>query len=294
MDDTKPLSKLRSLKLNRNRLESIDISGMPHLRHLQLDRNQVSSIKGLPSAHHLKSLSLREQDQPLFGPKCHLVFDDFYELRELYLSGNVIQTPLSPRRQFLNMQHLELANVGLTALPRKFGSRFRNLRTLNLNYNAISEVEELRGLIRLKSLMLAGNRLSRLRKTAAVLKKVGGYLEVLDLRDNPVTIGFYAATPAPEGATTSCPSPSGVEEKRGASPFAKPATPAAADAAYRRRLDEDTRLRRRVYELLMVAAAASKLQTLDGVELDRPAVKQEDADWRRLVEMGILRNKTAV
>ena len=59
------------------------------------------------------------------------------------------------------------------------------------------------------------------------------------------------------------------------------------DARYLERLDEDTKLRRRVYEMLL-ASGCKRLRVLDGMTFDKAAVLVKDAVWERLVELGVL------
>ncbi|KAK8216566.1 hypothetical protein IWZ01DRAFT_548986 [Phyllosticta capitalensis] len=84
-----------------------------------------------------------------------------------------------------------------------------------------------------------------------------------------------------------------------------PPQPASLDANYRARLDADTALRRKVYEML-VAHACEGVKRLDGLAFDRTGVlsaksagnskskngegrMQDDAVWARLVEVGVVR-----
>lgn len=61
-----------------------------------------------------------------------------------------------------------------------------------------------------------------------------------------------------------------------------------ADALTRQRLDQDTMLRRRVYEILVMNACAHSLQILDGITFERESVGLKDQVWERLMELGIL------
>ena len=71
-----------------------------------------------------------------------------------------------------------------------------------------------------------------------------------------------------------------------------PLLDASADAAARQRLDEDTALRRRVYELLVVYSCP-KLEKLDGLTPPpRSEVTRRDGVWDRLIELGVLKSKT--
>ena len=193
--------------------------------------------------------------------------------------------------------------MGLQALPRDFGIQSPNLRVLNLNYNALKDLRPLLGILRLQKLRLAGNRISRLRRTAAVFERLGKELVDADLRNNTLTVGFYtpqAAASEPVILEKQLTVPS--SHRFSSNSFDDPADPdlsllhilpAAskfADAAARERLDEDTKLRRRVYEMLVVSGC-KQLRVLDGLEVDREEVGRRDGIWERLREVGVLRLK---
>ena len=55
------MEHLRSLRLSKNKLQSIDISCFPDLNVLYLDENQLGRVEGLQGTKHLDSLSIREQ-----------------------------------------------------------------------------------------------------------------------------------------------------------------------------------------------------------------------------------------
>lgn len=103
-----------------------------------------------------------------------------HETRKLYFSGNAIRT-LQFKTDFPNLQYLELAGTQLTSLPANFGFLMSNVRVINLNYNAISDLSPLRGILRLKKLFLVGNRVKSLRKLADIMLQLPG-LQELDLR----------------------------------------------------------------------------------------------------------------
>ena len=85
------------------------------------------------------------------------------------------------QQDFPNLQYLELACARLTSLPKEFGIMMSNVRVLNLNCNAISDLRPLYGIMRLKKLALAGNRLNSLKKVSRMLKYFPTLRE-LDLR----------------------------------------------------------------------------------------------------------------
>lgn len=109
-----------------------------------------------------------------------LPFDEMFEIRKIYASGNAICS-LNLDLDFLNLQYLELAGVQLTSLQANFGHLVSNVRVLNLNFNAITDLRPLFGIVRLKKLLLVGNRIRSMKKIAAVLQCFPS-LSFLDLR----------------------------------------------------------------------------------------------------------------
>lgn len=77
-------------------------------------------------------------------------------------------------------------------------------------------------------------------------------------------------------------------------PYMLPPADADADRKYLSRLDEPTKLRRRVVELMLYAGTGGALRSLDGLEV-RPAVGYEGADmehtWNKLEELGVLKKR---
>jgi hypothetical protein len=215
------------------------------------------------------------------------------ELHTLCLSQNHIPS-LSIPHDFSSIRHLEIASCGIDTLPADFGLSIPNLRTLNLNFNAIKDIRPLLNIRRLNTLLLGGNRLSRLRKTAAVLSKLTA-LETLDLRDNALSLGFY---PNPQerrlvtlDSTPSDPDTNSARERSGDEIpmlFTVPPCDKDDDTAYLARLDEGTRLRRRVHELLY-ANNCRRLANLDGMAFERKDVMVKDDIWDRLLALGVLK-----
>jgi hypothetical protein len=132
-----------------------------------------------------------------------------------------------------------------------------NLRTLDLSYNGLRDIRPLAPLSGLVSLKLTGCRIERLRKTVATMGKLEKLLK-LDMKDNPLTQGFY-------GPETS------------------------EDKTYKGKLDEDTAIRRRTYELLMAYSCRREGFMLDGLVFDAKAAVAKDQVWERLVDLGVLR-----
>lgn len=257
----------------------------------------------------MESLSWRKQTQTDSQNDLVLETNACCEIKFLRFSGNNFTT-FSPQTTFHNLQNLELASVGLQTLSLNFGLEMPNLRSLNLNHNALKDIRPLLGIAKLGRLHLAGNRISRLRRTTSVLAKLGDRLEELDLRGNPLTVGFYPQPTVSHGSserrlvvtsTKASSNPADEDEKEeGDADEARQITAAYhyllphahhdLDQEHRRRLDEDTALRRRVYEML-VLGGCKRLERMDGLALGRVEKGRKDGVWERLLELGVLRGK---
>jgi hypothetical protein len=207
------------------------------------------------------------------------------ELHTLILCETHIPT-LSMPTGWASLRNLNLASCGLQSLPETFGLSVPNVRSLNLNFNAIKDLTPILNIVELRSLLVAGNRLKRLRKTAAVLAKLGN-LEMLDLRDNPFTVGFYAKTVEGRLVKTEQALQEGNEEVVGDA-FTLPLCATVVDRTYFERLDEGTKLRRRVYEML-IASSCRIMGMLDGKAFEKRDVLVKDEIWERLVLLGVVR-----
>lgn len=264
---------LRQLDVNDNDLEHLDLSSMPALHSLHADKNHIRTMAGFDKARRLDSLSLREQhgdegiDLGFLSTAC--------EIRKLFLSGNYLRT-FEPQVDFLNLQLLELANCGLQSLPANLGQLMPNVRTLNLNFNAISDLSPLRFIPRLKKLLASGNRLADSTTVTELLTDFP-HLAQLDLRGNPVTLGFYAPL------QTLVSTKDGVEFDA----FVLPTADVERDALFAKRLDEATRLRRRLHQIVF-AASCKRLRVLDGLPMNRHDAFARDGVLKTLVGEGLL------
>ncbi|KAK2754848.1 hypothetical protein FQN54_006741 [Arachnomyces sp. PD_36] len=352
LDLSAPHQGLHALKLSDNHIESLDLSAFPSLQLLYLDRNHFSTLAGLEKCRHLDTLSVREQASPpsLDRQPDHVLDVDLpsaTSLRKLYLSSNTLSSgTLSSPTAVPSLQLFDLASCAIQALPAQFGTKFPNLRALNLNFNALSDVGELLGISRLSRLTLVGNRVARLRRLCQVLNRVGGhagFLKKIDLRGNPVTVGFYP--PAVSGSGRTLPrQPKRIGHNRdnergqdghlaitnmghcadiayqGAGvvdrvenrkverrpengldgdeiddPYTLPAADVEADKKYIAHLDESTKLRRRVVELMISSATAGRVKLLDGLPLicegGDGGEDNNDMVLKRLKELQIFRKK---
>ena len=268
---------------------------MPKLKVLDIDKNSVAQISNLNCLKQLETLSWREQKLDTASSLSEIQYNECYEVRNLYLSGNPL-SDFAPSTPFLNLHNLELASTGLQTLPLDFGLQCPNVRILNANYNAIHDLRPLLGIVKLEKMFLAGNRVSRLRRTAAVLDRVGKGLLEVDLRNNPLTVGFYTPQePAreekrviPHGRNSRASDQDAQHDLHEIGVYLLPNIDKAADNLSRERLDEATKLRRRVYEMLVINGCKT-LERLDGLEVDREMVGRRDGVWERLIELGVLK-----
>jgi hypothetical protein len=307
-----PSPTLETLNISNNQLVSFDVSRMPNLRSLNLDRNAISFIQGVANLKRLDTLSWREQKLTANSGFSEVQYQDCHNVHHLYLSNNIL-TSFSPACPFLNLRTLEMASTGLQTLPPRFGHKVPNLRFLNLNYNALRDLRPLVGIIRLQTLLLAGNRIGRLRQTTAVFQRVSNELVEVDLRQNPLTVGFYTpqeslggrekqialqntlsasassrSNTAPEDAPENTNSPDSPDDDKKSSAYVLPPVDPDLDAQSCARLDKDTQLRRRVYEM-MIVESCERLRALDGLPVGRKRITEgQDGVRQRLNELGIL------
>ncbi|KAI4259207.1 MAG: hypothetical protein LQ352_000881 [Teloschistes flavicans] len=297
-----PISgSLEHLQLADNQLCTLDIGPIHRLKYLDIDRNTIQKIANVASHTCLEVLSWREQGLSMDQSEARIHYQQCHNVRELYLSGNILRV-FAPNKHLLSLQHLELASTGLQSLSEDFGVKCPNVRVLNLNFNAVTELRPLLGIVNLQKLYLAENRVSRLRRTASVFDRIGLELAVIDLRQNPLTLGYYTSQQKSgtvteqrltiAGKTSTAP---GVDDdafegmEKCASYLLLPIDQGVDDAA-QNRLDEDTSTRRRVYEML-ISLRCRNLQILDGVTLDRRKIASRDGVWERLRQLGVITNK---
>ncbi|KAK5115653.1 hypothetical protein LTR85_009824 [Meristemomyces frigidus] len=285
------MPKLRSVSLRACGLVHLDVSMLPSLRKLELDDNSLADVDGISNLKGLELLSMRRQSLPE-GARI-AIFEHSIEARRIRLSGNTIPSLQLPH-SFLNLQELELASVGLQQLPPDFGLRMPNLRTLNLNFNSIRDIRPLLNIQKLEHLSVCGNRLDRLRKSIATLAKLAS-LQCLDLRDNPVTQGFYHPALATTQSSLVRKAYQELPDKEDAhaerleqAKHCLPQGDVEEDRQHQSRLDGATKLRRRVYELLLAHSCAT-LRDLDSLPFDKASANTKDRTWERLVELGVVR-----
>jgi len=260
----------------------------PRLETVHVDGNSLSNVQGLEHLHHLRTFSARDQtlSSSADASTCGSNLFRNSDVRNLYISLNPTHG-LNLSQHLLNLQRLELASMGLKELPDTFGQLTPNLRSINLNFNSIKDLRPLLNIKRLDELLLAGNKLERLRANAMVLGKLET-LSKLDWRDNPLTLRFYA--PTSESRIMSLrqkPSDEQLMDR-----FVLTPGDAETDTQHLERLDFETRIRRRVTEM-MLANLCRNLRELDGMVFDKARVLVKDDIWERMLALGVIQRKKA-
>ncbi|KAI4614954.1 hypothetical protein J4E80_006460 [Alternaria sp. BMP 0032] len=285
----KPCRFLRSIRMCRNGTTLLDVDQyFPKLESLYVDGNCLTQVSGLEHLRHLRTFSAREQilnsESDMEMCASNLVRNT--EVRNLYLSLNPTYG-LQISSHLLSLQRLELASMGLKELPDNFGQLTPNIRSINLNFNSLTDLRPLLNIKRLSTLLLAGNKLERLRANAMVLGKLPT-LSTLDWRDNPLTLRFYA--PTCENRILSLRQKPSDEQLTNR--FVLPEGEVEADVQHLQRLDYETRIRRRVTEM-MLANLCRSLRELDGLPFDKTRVLVKDDVWERLLFLGVIQRKRA-
>ncbi|KAF2739886.1 hypothetical protein EJ04DRAFT_483319 [Polyplosphaeria fusca] len=276
---------LRSLSICRNGMGHLKVDGIfPNLESLHIDDNSLTSVHGLERLRYLRTLSARGQQLADESDSERCVVNMFAnaDVRKLYVSMNATRY-LSIPQHLLNLQRLELASMGLKELPDDFGQLTPNIRSANLNFNSIMDLRPLLNIKRLDELLIAGNKLERLRTNLAVLGKLTT-LTNLDMRENPLTVRFYA--PTVENRIMSLRQKPHQDDST--DHFVLPAGDQEADQHHLMRLDDETRLRRRVHEM-MLATSCKNLRELDGLPFDKARILIKDDIWQRLLYLGVIR-----
>lgn len=186
------LPNLKKLILSSNQLRYLNVKSFPSLRILRIDGNEFSIIDGLDSLRHIWEVSAMFQRTEHVTQK---FCKDITDVSRLNLSGNRAFFRKFYREvcleSFYNVNVLNLQAVNLTKISNAFVETFPNVRQLNLNFNNIQDILGLANLCSLKELYLVHNNVRQIEPFLSSLVQSRGTLEVLDLKMNPCTLGFY-------------------------------------------------------------------------------------------------------
>ncbi|KAF8489402.1 hypothetical protein JB92DRAFT_3013454 [Gautieria morchelliformis] len=269
LDADGPMPRLRTLRVSNNRLARLDASRFTHIRTLYADNNQLCGVDGARKLHKLENLSLRNQN----GTGLTLSTTDIRDVKRLYLSGNPLSWSFLQEPCY-NLVYLELAACRLTQLPHEACRLLPNVRVLNLNYNFLTDARALDGLSRLRKLTLIGSRLKGTKPLIRMLRRMPD-MEMLDLRMNPCTLGWYLPVlvqdvPGALQPSEAARSGRDVKGEPGGAAHGGPAPRYRGDAwqeldvKFRRDLPDEAYVGRLAYRGL-VMRACPKVRLLDGV-----------------------------
>ncbi|KAG5648392.1 hypothetical protein DXG03_004966 [Asterophora parasitica] len=264
------MPKLRILRVSGNRLHQLRVGSLGNLRTLYADNNCLSTLVKVDRLTKLENLSLRNQS----GRGLNLLTRDVRDVKRLYLSGNPLKSGFLSEPCY-NLLYLEVAACRLTALPEDLGKLAPNLRALNLNYNFLEDARPLEGLGRLRKLTMIGSRLKGTKPVIRLLQRMPD-VEMLDLRMNPCTLGWYLPLLVKDIPGALQPS-EGTGESKAVSGWQE------LDSKFRRDLPDESYLGRLAYRGL-VMRACPQIRMLDGVEV----TEKERAKAQHLL-VGMLR-----
>ncbi|KAJ7933572.1 hypothetical protein B0H13DRAFT_1953098 [Mycena leptocephala] len=179
------IPQLRILRASGNQLRALHVHCFTGLRTLYADGNALERCAlhpagcGANGAQRLENLSLRTQAGRGLSLD-FLVHGEVRDAKRLYLSGNALPVDFLASAHY-NLVYLELANCRLSALPPKLAALTPNLRSLNLNYNLLEDIQGLADFSRLRKLSVVG---ARLKDATEIIGVVRSLVEVdsLDFR----------------------------------------------------------------------------------------------------------------
>ncbi|TPX44491.1 hypothetical protein SeMB42_g04313 [Synchytrium endobioticum] len=153
---------------------------MPNLEELDLTSNQVQELVDLPES--IRVLRVAGNKIP-----SSTILSIYYRLEVLDLSRN----DLSRLPDISGLLFLRLLRAHGNRMKSCAGLRgCTNLRILDLSDNELTNVDALQFTEKLESLWLHGNRISKTDETVRILQGLKE-LQLIDLRDNPMTAAFY-------------------------------------------------------------------------------------------------------
>ncbi|KAJ3374063.1 hypothetical protein GGF31_008279 [Allomyces arbusculus] len=270
---------LESLVLTDNLLTTFTSRGLPALRRIVLRGNEMDRLE-LDNLDSVVHIDLAHQANLASDRRRHTAPDasvvDYSQLAaavRLDLAGNYLQA-LDAHARLYQLVHLTLARCGLRALPAQWARYVPSLRVLDLAQNCLRDVTPLCKLRYLRVLALRGNDVDDVAHLAQYLGHFRS-LQVLDLRQNPVTALFYPTLHNDD------------EDGESADALARDVgareTPwIAADDRYQRSMNDSTHVRRSCYRTTVVYHLRRSLKVLDRVpvpDADRAGI---ETTYRRM------------
>lgn len=181
IDFLKNLNKLVSLDLSENKIENIEaLSGLSSLKTLHLDGNDVKSFEPLYHLTNLTTLTISDMkisksqlnDLKQALPNCIITSDD--------AENDVVEIKLGGKTFNSDVRELDLSGRNISDISAL--SDCTELETLNLSGNSISDISTLMDLPKLRSVNLSNNKLSDIGPLMTITT-----IEYLDLSGNSIS-----------------------------------------------------------------------------------------------------------
>ncbi len=192
-------TKLQSLDLSYTQVSSLnELSGLINLKTLNLRGTKVRSLDGLRELTKLETLNLSGTEVTTLDVCCYLkklqsldlsntsinywdCLSKLTQLLKLNLSYSQVRS-LECIRELRKLKTLNLSYTQVRSRSLECIRELRNLETLNLSYTQVSSLNDLSGLMNLKTLNLRRTKVRSLR----CIKELRN-LETLDLQETEVS-----------------------------------------------------------------------------------------------------------
>lgn len=153
---SRPMTKLRTLRMSDNSITTMDLALFPKIRTLYADRNRLRGLaRSGGGTSRIENLSLRNQQVKGLS----IPAKELDNVKRLYVSGNPLSSDFFPTGPLYSLIYLEAAACNLRKWPERLVQRLPNVKILNLNYNYFEHLDGLKGMKGLRKLTMVGARL---------------------------------------------------------------------------------------------------------------------------------------
>ncbi|KAE8036858.1 hypothetical protein FH972_009491 [Carpinus fangiana] len=299
---------MRSLDMSNRTLENIHALDefCPSIEELDLAGNTLQQLSGAPAA--LRNLNVQSNQLTSLTTWSHLV-----NLQYLDISGNEIES-LKGFSSLIHLRELKADNNkisslkgiedldGLLSLSLRdndfeevdfYGTELKRLANINLSSNKLHDVRGLNALPSLGELDISNNQLSLFDGEVSTSQRSQS-LQCLNISNNELTGLGVDTFPSLKKLLADSNRLVELDGMR-AHPSLRILSlrnqrldaPNVLDAQHTARLDGETRLRRRVFELLL-GARCPGLARVNGLPFEKEAVMAKDEVWEQLVALGVV------
>ncbi|KAI9223029.1 hypothetical protein BC828DRAFT_295844 [Blastocladiella britannica] len=249
---------LRRINLDGNQVRSLDLSDLDSVDHVQL----ACQSHLLPPTRSSLFASSTDKDTES-NDDDSFDYSTLQTAARLSLRNNPRLPPLDRMTHMYQLVHLDLAGCGIRALPTRMARHVPALRRLDLSQNCLSDLAPVAKMRRLRWLSLRSNDVGDFFQAVGYLGHLTR-LEVLDLRQNPLTALFYPnLVMSPPGVSSHHPHPVDVNEDDD-----EKAAWAVADQQYQeQQLNDSTLVKRACYRTAVLYHLRASLRELDWIAI---------------------------